>query len=65
MAPALVRAAGAPAPAPAAPPPQEPDLGMRILLVHGDEVVADSSEGGLAHACNTYRDWIRRHWPAK
>lgn len=44
--------------------PQEPDLGMRILLVHGDDVVADSSQAGLAQACETYKRWIHAHWPA-
>lgn len=34
------------------------DLDMRILLVHGDEVIADSAENGLAAALETYKQWI-------
>lgn len=34
------------------------DLDMRILLVHGDEVIADSSEAGLTQACSKYRTWL-------
>ena len=35
------------------------DLDMRIVLVHGDEVVADSEAcGGLAPACEIYRQWL-------
>ncbi|PSC69592.1 peptidase M3 [Micractinium conductrix] len=49
---------------PAIAPGQEPDLGMRVLLVHGDEQIADSAEGGLAAACETYKAWIRKTWPA-
>lgn len=56
--------AAAVAPGPAVPPGAEPDLGMRVLLVHGDEMVADSSQGGLAKACDEYRAWIRQKWPA-
>ena len=37
------------------------DLDMRILLVHGDEVVADSSEpGGLPAACAKYEGWLKK-----
>lgn len=35
---------------PAIPTGSEPDLGMRIRLVHGDELIADSQDGGLAGA---------------
>mmetsp|Transcript_12072 Transcript_12072/g.36231 ORF Transcript_12072/g.36231 Transcript_12072/m.36231 type:complete len:656 (-) Transcript_12072:500-2467(-) len=49
---------------PKIPPGQEPDLGMKILLVHGDEVVADSSqEGGLSGACATYKNWLSNTFP--
>lgn len=35
---------------------EDPDLGMRVQLVHGDEVIADSeSAGGLAAACATFK----------
>ncbi len=34
-------------------------LDMRVLLVHGDEVVADSKENGsLFSACEIYRKWL-------
>jgi hypothetical protein len=35
------------------------ELGMRVLLVHGDEVVADSGGGGgLWGACAVYKQWL-------
>ena len=35
---------------------EEPDLGMRVQLVHGDETIADSEEaGGLAAACDKFQ----------
>lgn len=34
------------------------DLQMRVLLVHGDAVIADSDNGGLASACAVYKQWI-------
>lgn len=49
---------------PALKPGDEPDLGMRILLVHGDETVADSGEGGLAKAVEKYKAWLAAMWPA-
>lgn len=49
---------------PAIPPGQEADLEMRIRLVHGDELVADTdADGGLAAACAKYKAWIRERWP--
>lgn len=50
---------------PAIPPGQEPDLGMRVLLVDGDETIADSAQGGLAKACEQFKAWIARKWPAQ
>lgn len=50
---------------PAIPPGQEPDLGMRVLLVDGDETIADSAQGGLAKASETFKQWIATKWPAK
>lgn len=42
---------------------EEPDLGMRVQLVHGDEVIADSSTaGGLAAACATFKSWVRQEY---
>lgn len=35
---------------PAIPAGNEPDLGMRVRLVHGDELISDSADGGLAAA---------------
>ena len=46
---------------PAIPPGQEPDLGMRVRLVHGDEVIADTAtDGGLAAACAKFKAFVRR-----
>ena len=36
----------------------EVDIKMRIKLVHGDMVIADSATAGLFNACETYRKWI-------
>ena len=49
---------------PALKPGEEPDLDMRVLLVHGDETVADSGEGGLAAALAKYKAWLEQKWPA-
>ena len=49
---------------PAIPPGQEPDLDMRVVLVHGDATLADSAEGGLAQACKVYKDWLRKTYYA-
>ena len=35
------------------------DLDMRVLLVHGDDLIADSSESGLTAACDTYKLWLK------
>ena len=50
---------------PAIPPGQEPDLGMRVLLVDGDETIADSAQGGLAKASGEFKAWIAKKWPVK
>jgi hypothetical protein len=34
------------------------ELDMRVMLVHGDEVIADSAEKGLREACEVYKSWI-------
>ncbi|KAJ3288312.1 hypothetical protein HDU79_004958 [Rhizoclosmatium sp. JEL0117] len=36
------------------------DLDMRVILVHGDEVISDSSalKGGLTEACEKFEQWI-------
>ena len=34
--------------------------GMRVILVHGDAVIADSStDGGLLAACRKFKAWVR------
>jgi Zn-dependent oligopeptidase len=41
------------------------DLDMRMLFVHGDEVIADSAENGqgFLKACETFKSWIHAKWP--
>ncbi len=40
------------------------DLGMRVLLVHGDEHIADSTaDGGLAPACDKFKAWVDTAFP--
>ena len=34
------------------------DLDMRVLLVHGDEVISDSNVAGLSAACEAYKKWL-------
>lgn len=42
---------------------QEVDLGMQVILVHGDEVLADSAaDGSLAAACAKFKGWVRAHY---
>ena len=37
-----------------------------LSQVHGDEVVADSSQkGGLSEACATYKAWLAKTFPGK
>jgi hypothetical protein len=36
----------------------EVDLDMRVMLVHGDEVISDSASGGLHRACEVYKQWL-------
>jgi hypothetical protein len=42
------------------PPGSNVDLDMRVILVHGDDVVAysDKEEGGLAQACRKFKQWV-------
>ena len=36
---------------------------MRVQLVHGDEVIADSDEaGGLAAATKAFKGWVREQY---
>jgi hypothetical protein len=41
------------------------DLDMRMLFVHGDEVIADSAENnqGFLKACGQFKNWIHEKWP--
>lgn len=42
------------------------DLGARIVVVHGDEKVADSDvDGGVAGVDAAFRAWIEKNWPRK
>lgn len=43
---------------PTYPPGTSVDLDMRVLLVHGDEVISDSNTAGLAAACTIYKGWV-------
>jgi Zn-dependent oligopeptidase len=49
---------GAVAKGPTFPRGSNVDIKMRIKLVHGDLVIADSHPDGLFNACETYRKWI-------
>ena len=41
------------------------DLGMHVVLVHGDDIIADSQKAGSIQAATTlYKEWLRRTWPA-
>ncbi|KAI8830928.1 oligoendopeptidase [Chytriomyces cf. hyalinus JEL632] len=43
------------------------DLDMRVILVHGDEVISDSKElkGGLTEACSVFKQWIGTNFHGK
>lgn len=40
----------------------EVDLGMRVILVHGDTTIADSADGGLNAATAKFKDWVRKEY---
>ncbi|KAI9364898.1 oligoendopeptidase [Zopfochytrium polystomum] len=42
------------------------DLDMRVRLVHGDDVIADSEElgGGLIEACDVFKTWMGKAFAA-
>jgi|UniRef100_A0A7S0KAV3 hypothetical protein len=46
-------------------PQGEVDLDMRMIFVHGDEVIADSAENaqGFLKACASFKSWIHAKWP--
>ncbi|KXZ48820.1 hypothetical protein GPECTOR_25g405 [Gonium pectorale] len=51
---------------PAIKPGQPFDLGMRVRLVHGDELISDSAEdGGLAGACDKFKAWVDKTYLTK
>eukprot|EP00879_Flechtneria_rotunda_P029429 GHRR01031834.1.p1 GENE.GHRR01031834.1~~GHRR01031834.1.p1 ORF type:complete len:136 (+),score=27.46 GHRR01031834.1:367-774(+) len=44
-------------------PGQEVDLGMRVRLVHGDELISDSeTDGGFQGACAKFKAWVRQQY---
>lgn len=48
---------------PAIPVGGSADLGMRVVLVHGDEVIGDSeADGGLAAACDKFKKWVYKEY---
>lgn len=49
---------------PAVPPGTEPALDCHVRLVHGDEVIADSAESGLAGAVTKFKAWVRSKYYA-
>lgn len=41
----------------------EIDIGMRVRLVHGDEVISDSeTDGGFQGACAKFKAWVRQQY---
>lgn len=44
---------------------QPADLGMHVVLVHGDDVIADSAKAGsIQNATLQYKAWLQRTWPS-
>jgi hypothetical protein len=44
-------------------PGSEVDIGMRVRLVHGDEVISDSeTDGGFQGACAKFKAWVRQQY---
>lgn len=44
-------------------PGEAVDIGMRVILVHGDEVIGDSElDGGLTGACAKFKSWVDKHY---
>lgn len=41
-------------------PGSEIDIGMRVRLVDGDVLIADSdTDGGFVRACEKFKEWVR------
>lgn len=46
-------------------PGSEVDIGMRVVLVHGDEVISDSeTNGGFQGACAAFKSWVQQKYSA-
>lgn len=44
---------------------QPADLGMHVILVHGDDVIADSQKAGSIQAATSqYKQWLHKTWPS-
>lgn len=44
-------------------PGEEIDIGMRVVLVHGDEVISDSeTAGSFQKACAAFKAWVREQY---
>lgn len=44
-------------------PGSEVDLGMRVRLVNGDDVISDSeTDGGFQAACAKFKAWVRQQY---
>lgn len=44
-------------------PGDDVDIGMRVRLVHGDELIADSAvDGGFQGACQKFKLWVRQQY---
>lgn len=41
----------------------EIDIGMRVRLVHGDDLISDSeTDGGFQQACSKFKAWVRQQY---
>lgn len=50
---------------PAIPAGSEVSMGMVVRMVHGDEVISDSTtEGSFAAASNKFKSWVRKMYYA-
>ena len=45
---------------------QPANLGMHVILVHGDEVIADSEKAGSIQAATAqYKQWLNKTFPSQ
>lgn len=50
----------------AAPERDDPvELNMQMRLVHGDETIADSNDGGFDAACEKFKSWVNAKYSSK